>query len=62
MEPSEVVRAPWDSIQARDSASFWTVTGGKIVRGTEYWSSVGAGEAPSWRAAYVEPISPDGRA
>ena len=38
-------------------ASFWTVTGGKIVRGTEYWSSVGADEAPTWRAAYVEPIT-----
>jgi ketosteroid isomerase-like protein len=38
-------------------ASFWTVTGGMIVRGTEYWSSVGGDEAPLWRVAYVEPIS-----
>ena len=39
------------------AASFWTVTGGKIVRGTEYWSSVGADEAPLWRSAFVERIT-----
>jgi ketosteroid isomerase-like protein len=38
-------------------ASFWTVSGNRIVRGTEYWTSVGADEAPRWRAGYVEPIT-----
>jgi len=38
-------------------ASFWTVIRGKIVRGTEYWTSVGADKAPQWRSAYVEPIT-----
>jgi ketosteroid isomerase-like protein len=37
-------------------ASFWTVTGGRIIRGTEYWSSLGADASPAWRAAYVEPL------
>jgi ketosteroid isomerase-like protein len=35
-------------------ASFWTVLGNRIVRGTEYWTTLGADEAPQWRARYVE--------
>lgn len=50
----EVPHAEFGTFRA---ASFWTVTGGTIVRGTEYWSSVGADEPPLWRAAYVEPIT-----
>ncbi len=37
-------------------ASFWTVAGGQIVRGTEYWTSLGADPSPAWRAPYVEPL------
>jgi ketosteroid isomerase-like protein len=37
-------------------ASFWTVADGLIVRGTEYWTSLGTDASPPWRAAYVEPI------
>ena len=35
-------------------ASFWTVLGNRIVRGTEYWTTLGADDAPQWRARYVE--------
>jgi ketosteroid isomerase-like protein len=51
------VEVPHEEFGTFRAASFWTVTGGQIVRGTEYWSSVGADEAPQWRAAYVEPIT-----
>ena len=55
MEPSEVVRALWNRIQARDrAASFWTVADGKIIRGTEYRTSLGADASPDWRADLVE--------
>jgi len=37
-------------------ASFWTVAGGQIVRGAEYWTSLGADPSPAWRAAYAEPL------
>jgi ketosteroid isomerase-like protein len=50
----EVPHAEFGTFRA---ASFWTVTGGKIVRGTEYWSMLGADEPPQWRADYVEPIT-----
>src|SRR5258708_31325505 len=33
-------------------ASFWTVIDNRIVRGTEYWTTVGADEAPQWRARH----------
>ncbi len=35
-------------------ASFWTVTDGRIVRGTEYWTDLGADSGPDWRAPFVE--------
>ena len=35
-------------------ASFWTVVDRRIVHGTEYWTTLGADEAPQWRARYVE--------
>ena len=51
------VEVPHAELGTFRAASFWTVAGGKIVRGTEYWTSVGADEAPQWRAGYVEPIT-----
>ena len=51
------VEVPHEELGTFRVASFWTVTGGQIVRGTEYWSSVGADEAPPGRAAYVERIT-----
>ena len=51
------VEVPHDDLGTFRAASFWTVSGGKIVRGTEYWTSVAADEAPAWRAAYVEPLT-----
>ena len=36
------------------AASFWTVEEGRIVRGREYWTAVGADPSPAWRAPYVE--------
>jgi len=38
------------------AASFWTVRDGKIIAGTEYWTSLGSEEASPERAAYVEPL------
>jgi ketosteroid isomerase-like protein len=35
-------------------ASFWTVADGRIVRGTEYWTSLGADQPPQWRAGYAQ--------
>jgi ketosteroid isomerase-like protein len=35
-------------------ASFWTVSENRIVRGTEYWTTLGADAAPQWRARFVE--------
>jgi ketosteroid isomerase-like protein len=51
------VEVPHAELGTFRAASFWTVTGGQIVRGTEYWTSVGADQPPQWRAAYVEPIT-----
>src|SRR5258708_7612430 len=39
-------------------ASFWTVIDNRIVRGTEYWRTVGADEAPQWRARHVARYRP----
>jgi ketosteroid isomerase-like protein len=37
-------------------ASFWTVQGGKVVDGREYWTSLGSDPSPEWRAAYVQRV------
>jgi len=37
-------------------ASFWTVRGGQVTCGTEYWTTLAADQSPPWRAAYVERI------
>ncbi|MFG1811717.1 nuclear transport factor 2 family protein [Streptomyces sp. NPDC049040] len=36
------------------AASFWTVRDGLIVRGTEYWTTVGGEPSQEWRARLVE--------
>jgi SnoaL-like domain len=36
------------------AASFWTVAGGLITRGTEYWTEVGSEEPQTDRSRYVE--------
>jgi ketosteroid isomerase-like protein len=38
------------------AASFWTVRDGKIVSGTEYWTSPGSEQGRPDRAALVEPM------
>jgi ketosteroid isomerase-like protein len=35
------------------AASFWTVRGGVITAGREYWTAPGSEGAPEWRAPYV---------
>ena len=48
------VEVPHEDLGVFRVASFWTVAGDQITRGTEYWTSLGAEESPAWRAAYVE--------
>jgi ketosteroid isomerase-like protein len=48
------VEVPHADLGIFRAASFWTVAGGRIARGTEYWTSVGADPSPDWRAPYVE--------
>lgn len=50
------VEVPHDDLGVFRAASFWTVVDGRIVRGTEYWTSLGADPSLPWRAAYVEPM------
>ncbi len=38
------------------AASLWTVRDGKIVAGTEYWTSPGSEEALPGRERYVQPM------
>lgn len=53
------VEVPHESLGVFRAASFWTVRDGRIVRGTEYWTTLGADPRPEWRAAFVEPAQPD---
>jgi ketosteroid isomerase-like protein len=48
------VEVPHDTMGVHRVVSFWTVRGGKIVDGREYWTSLGADPSPEWRAAYVQ--------
>ncbi len=48
------VEVPHADLGAFRVVSFWTVDGGLIVRGTEYWTSPGADSIPAWRAHLVE--------
>ncbi|MFF3000124.1 nuclear transport factor 2 family protein [Streptomyces sp. NPDC057950] len=50
------VEVPHDEFGVFRVASFWTVQQGRIVRGREYWTSVGADPRPEWRAALAEPM------
>ncbi|AXL90130.1 hypothetical protein C4J65_18935 [Streptomyces sp. CB09001] len=50
------VEVPHDTLGVFRAASFWTVRDGQVVRGTEYWTSMGADPRPDWRAALVEPM------
>ncbi len=47
------VEVPHRDLGIFRAASFWTVTGGQITRGTEYWTSLGTEPSPPWRAGYV---------
>jgi ketosteroid isomerase-like protein len=50
------VEVPHQDLGVFRVASFWTVADGQIIRGTEYWTSLGADASPAWRAQYVEPL------
>lgn len=51
------VEVPQVGVGTFRAASFWTVRGGRIAAGTEYWIGVGADETPAWRRDYVERIA-----
>lgn len=51
------VEVPHDTMGVHRVASFWTVRGGKIVRGREYWTEPGSDPAPAWRAGLVQPLA-----
>jgi ketosteroid isomerase-like protein len=48
------VEVPHSGLGMFRVASFWTVIDNRIVRGTEYWTTLGADDAPQWRSRYVE--------
>lgn len=48
------VEVPHAELGQFRAASFWTVADGRIVRGTEYWTTTGGDQRPEWRSAYVE--------
>ena len=50
------VEVPHDAMGVHRAVSFWTVRGGKIVGGREYWTELGSDPSPEWRAAYVQPM------
>lgn len=51
------VEVPHDPLGAVfRAASFWTVRGGLLVDGREYWTELGADPAPQWRAPYVRRV------
>jgi len=37
-------------------AGFYEVREGKVLRATEYWSDGVPGEAPTWRAEWIQPL------
>ena len=43
-----------DTLGVFRAASFFTVSGGRITRGTEYWTGFGADEPLAGRAQYVD--------
>jgi ketosteroid isomerase-like protein len=48
------VQVPMEGVGVFRAASFWTVRDGLVVHGREYWTGLGADEAPAWRAPYTE--------
>ncbi|MGH3313646.1 MAG: nuclear transport factor 2 family protein [Streptomyces sp.] len=50
------VEVPHESMGLFRVASFWTIRGGKIVRGREYWTEPGSETSPEWRAPYVQRV------
>ncbi|MDQ6820551.1 MAG: nuclear transport factor 2 family protein [Actinomycetota bacterium] len=50
------VEVPHEVMGVFRVASFWTVRDGRIVRGREYWTGLGAETPPEWRAGYVKRI------
>lgn len=52
------VEVPQEGVGVFRAASFWTVRDGLILRGTEYWTTVGGETPPAWRAAFSEPTGP----
>jgi ketosteroid isomerase-like protein len=54
------VEVPQKGVGVFRVASFWTVREGLIVRGTEYWTTVGGESPPTWRAAFTDPAGPPG--
>lgn len=50
------VEVPHAELGLFRAASFWTVRDGRIVAGTEYWTSPGSDPRPAWRAGLTEPL------
>lgn len=50
------VEVPHETLGVHRVASFWTVRGGRIVKGREYWTELGSDPSPGWRSAYVQPL------
>lgn len=50
------VEVPHETMGVHRVASFWTVRGGKVVDGREYWTRLGADPSPEWRAPYVQRV------
>jgi ketosteroid isomerase-like protein len=50
------VEVPHQTMGVFRVASFWTVRDGKIVRGMEYWTTIGPDPALESRPAYVQPM------
>jgi len=50
------VEVPHQDLGVFRAVSLWTVADGKIVRGTEYWTTPGSDTPATDRAAFVEPM------
>jgi ketosteroid isomerase-like protein len=48
------VEVPHEGLGLFRAASFWTVEDGRVVRGREYWTNVGADPRPQWREGITE--------
>jgi ketosteroid isomerase-like protein len=52
------VEVPMLGVGVFRAASFWTVRDGVVVQAREYWTVLGADEAPAWREQYTERTRP----